>query len=173
MPAERTAEQMQAEFPEQVMRGPFGGIQSELPLDSIEKLGFRDCVNIISRKGVMGTAPGYVSLLGGNNTEANPVLGAYDFFDAGGARHQVVFYQDVLFSWDGPSQTWTQLTTAIGPTGRASNYFAFEDVNYLMCYTQGSIRYRHGAVAELPSRLRVRLRRCILWSLLATSLLAT
>jgi hypothetical protein len=41
----------QEESPEFSIRGPFGGVQSEMPLEAIENSGFADCENIMFRQG--------------------------------------------------------------------------------------------------------------------------
>jgi hypothetical protein len=135
MPGQRIQQQIQDEFPEMSIRGPFGGVQSEMPPDAIERLGFLNVSNFYSRKSVMQPAAGYQSLLAQFGPQTGPVLGAYDFFDAAGTRHQVVAYQGQLYEWVGGIAN--PIATASGPTGDSSDYFAFADVNYTMCYTQG------------------------------------
>ena len=45
------------ELPEFPVRGPFGGIQSELPLDMIEGLGFANALNVMFYKGATRVRP--------------------------------------------------------------------------------------------------------------------
>ena len=106
-----------------------------MPPDAYEKIGFADVLNIFSRKSMMQSAVGWQSLLAAPNLETNPVLGAYDFFDATGTRHQVVFYQDALWEWT--LDSWNSVPLIAPLSGSASDYFAFEDLNYLMAFTNG------------------------------------
>lgn len=125
----------QREYNEQPLRGPFGGIQSEMPPDAIEDVGFSDTLNLLFRKGIGQTAPGYASL-GIPAGETGQPAGIYDFFDAAANRWQVLAYNDALWSWD-PVAGWSKITTASGPSGAPWQTFSFAEVNYQMCYSQG------------------------------------
>lgn len=102
------------EFP---IRGPFGGVQSEIPLDAIERLGFDDCLNIILRKAMASVRPSYTALP--TMVGSEPINGVADFFDVNGNRIQVVITPTKMYKWDGVGDTWVQITgTLTGPTDR-------------------------------------------------------
>lgn len=85
--------------------GPFGGIQSELPLSLIEDYGFADTQNICFRMGEAQHRPSYVPL------PAIPALGFGEyvttfaaFYDSLGLQQQVIFTNNGNLrplKWDG------------------------------------------------------------------------
>lgn len=125
-----------AENPEIVWRGPFGGIQSELPLDAIEGLGFQDVVNVIFRISKMTTRPSYTALPAIPAPQER-IVGISDFFDANGDRVQVVVTPTRLVKWDPGAQNWVIIN---GPplTGATSRLFTFTSLNYKLLFSQGN-----------------------------------
>lgn len=119
------------------LRGPFGGIQSELPLDAIETIGFADLRNIILRQGSAATRPGYAILTALPAPANEPIIGIVDFFNGLGNRIQAVLTPTRLLLWNGSGAgSWTQIT---GPalTGTASQLFSSAVVNAKLLFSQG------------------------------------
>jgi hypothetical protein len=120
------------EFP---IVGPFGGVQSELPLDQIENYGFADTSNFLFRKGVAYVRPGFTALPAFPAPINEPVLGIADFYNKNGNRIQVVMTQTRLLQWNGAG--WTPITgTAFA--GTASQTFGWDVINNKLCFSQGS-----------------------------------
>jgi hypothetical protein len=112
--------------------GPFGGIQSEAPLERIEMLGFADAVNVIFRKGAVWARPQLYQQLPALD---GPIVGVADFFDVQGERHQVVMTPTSMYVWDGGAQTFDLLTGAL--TGSASQLFTSTVVADKLLFSQG------------------------------------
>lgn len=128
-----TTEEMR-EFP---ITGPFGGIQTELPLDQIENYGFATIDNFMLRKGAASLRPGFTVLPAFSAPANEYILGFADFFNASGVRQQVAFTQTRLFKWNAGPQTWTQITgTAF--TGSTSQPFSWDVVANKLCWSQGA-----------------------------------
>jgi len=121
------------EFP---ITGPFGGVQSELPLDQIEDYGFADSTNFLFRKGVAYVRPGFTALPAFPTPANEPVLGIADFFTKNGVRVQVVMTQTRLLQWNPLTQTWTNITGA-GFTGSATQVFSWDVLNNKLLFSQG------------------------------------
>lgn len=122
------------EFP---ITGPFGGIQSELPLDAIENYGFQDSANFLFRKGVAYVRPGFTVLPAFPLTPGEPILGITNFFNKNGVRIQVVFTQTKLWKWNAGTQNWTQITgTAF--TGSPTQTFGYDVIGNKLCWSQGA-----------------------------------
>lgn len=121
----------QVEFP---LTGPFGGVQSELPLTEIEQIGFADTRNFLFRKGFASMRPGWTALPAFPLTPSEPIMAVADFFNANGAHIQCVLTPTKL--WQFVSGNWTQIT---GPAfgGSASQLFAWDALNYKLCFSQG------------------------------------
>ena len=122
----------QVEFP---ITGPFGGVQSELPLTEIEQLGFADTRNILFRKGFASMRPGWTALPAFPLSPNEPILAVADFFNVNGVQIQCVITPTKL--WQFISGGWTQIT---GPafTGTTTQLFAWDVLNYLLCFSQGT-----------------------------------
>lgn len=133
MPTQRDTSK---ELPEIAWRGPFGGIQSELPGDSIEGVGFTDCVNMIFRKSNCTTRPGYTTLPA-IPAPVERILGMADFFTIFGVRVQVIMTPTRLIKWDSTAQNWVVIA---GPalTGGPAQYFRWTVLNYMLCFSQGN-----------------------------------
>jgi hypothetical protein len=122
------------ELYEAALTGPFGGVQSELPLTEIEAFGFADVKNFIFRKGAAYVRPGWTALPPFPLTPNEPIMGVADFFNSVGVQIQVVFTPTKL--WQFVNGGWTQIT---GPvfTGNTTQLFAWDSLNYLLCFSQG------------------------------------
>jgi hypothetical protein len=127
--------QTNGELPEVAWRGPFGGIQSEMPPDGIEGLGFTDVVNMIFRKSNMTTRFGYtkVPAIPAPN---EPILGIADFFTDLGLRVQVIMTPTRLIQWNPGPQTWSVVP---GPalTGPQNQFFSWSVLDYQLAFSQG------------------------------------
>ena len=121
------------EFP---IVGPFGGVQSELPLDQIENYGFADTTNFLFRKGVAYVRPGFTVLPPFPIDPGKAVLGVADFFNKNGVRIQVAITQNRMFQWNPGTQTWTEIT-GTGFTGSATQLFGWDVVGNKLCFSQG------------------------------------
>src|ERR1700733_12949623 len=137
MPAilDRKSEVMIEELKEFPITGPFGGVQSELPLTEIENYGFADSTNILFRKGVAYVRPGWTALPQWPTAPFNePMIGCADFFNSQGTHIQCALTPTRLFQWN---SGWTQIT---GPafTGTASQIFNWDVLGYKLCFTQGA-----------------------------------
>lgn len=125
------------EMPEFPIVGPFGGLQSELPLDQIEDYGFADTTNVLFRKGTAQLRPGITVLPPFPAPAVEPVLGIADFFNANGNRIQTVLTDTRLLQWNASSSDWTVIT---GPpfTGTPTQTWAWDVVGEKLCFSQGS-----------------------------------
>jgi hypothetical protein len=120
------------EFP---MVGPFGGVQSELPLDQIENYGFADTTNFLFRKAVAYSRPGFTALPPFPAPANEAVVGIADFYNRLGSRLQVVFTPTRLLLWTGSG--WNVIP---GPpfTGAASQFFSWTVVGNKLVFSQGA-----------------------------------
>jgi hypothetical protein len=119
------------EFP---ITGPFGGVQSELPLDQIENYGFADTTNFLFRKGVAYVRPGFTPLPPFPAPVGEAVLGIADFYNRLGTRIQTVLTQTRLLQWSGAG--WTQIT-GTPFTGASTQDFDWAVVGNKLCWSQG------------------------------------
>jgi hypothetical protein len=124
------------EMPEFPITGPFGGIQSELPLDQIEDYGFADSTNILFRKGVAYLRPGYTLVTPFPSDPTQSVLGIADFFDSVGVRHQVVLTQTHMWEFISSTESWVEITGP-GFTGSPTQTWAWDVVANKLCFSQG------------------------------------
>lgn len=132
--SDRVSQARQEELPEVPIRGPFGGIQSELPPGSIEPYGFSDILNMILRKGTMTVRPDFTTLPLMPNPQ-EPINGIADFFDKVGTRHQVIITPTRLIRWDIPTNQFIVVPGVL--TGPASSIFDWTVVNYKLLFSQG------------------------------------
>lgn len=135
MPAAPNREQIRSEeYQEFPITGPFGGVQSELPVDQIENYGFLNTTNFLFRKGAATLRPGFTSLTPWPSNQMEPCVGIADFFNSVGVRIQVAMTPTRLFEWNGAG--WTQINGTVF-TGTANQVFGFDVVNYKLCFSQG------------------------------------
>src|SRR5258708_9981676 len=131
----RDREQVRSEeLYEAALTGPFGGVQSELPLTEIEAYGFADVKNFLFRKGAVDVRPGWTALPVFPLTPSEPILAVADFFNVSGTRIQCVITPTKL--WQFVSGGWTQIT---GPAfgGTSAQLFSWDVLNYKLCFSQG------------------------------------
>lgn len=118
----------QSDFP---IVGPFGGIQSEVPPDRIERLGVLDATNIMFRKSGAYTRPQVYTLPVLNGS----IVGAADFFDVVGTRHQVVMTPTSAYVWNIGGNVFNILTGAL--TGAGNQLFTSAVVADKLLFCQG------------------------------------
>ena len=140
MPDARPGQLRDDELSEMTFRGPFGGIQSELPLDDIEDVGFADAQNIIFRKGAAWTRPPFQALDPVPDIVNEPRMMVADFFTSAGNRKQVIATPTRLFLWNGftPPQ-WTEINpVSMSPlAGGDDDLFTWTVVGQKLCFCQG------------------------------------
>ncbi len=135
MPAAEDRNQLRSEeLQEFPITGPFGGVQSELPLDQIENYGFADTTNILFRKGVAYSRPGFTLLPAIPAPSNESILGIADFYNRNGIRIQVIITQTRLFQWNGSG--WTQIT-GTPFSGTSTQLFDWTVVANKLCFSQG------------------------------------
>jgi len=123
------------ELPEFPLRGPFGGIQSDIPLDATERLGFADSNNMILRKSTISVRPGYDTLAAFPSPAVQETNGIADFFTAGGIRIQTVMTPTRLLRWNFGPADWTAITGTL--TGAVTDLFSWTVVNHKLLFCQG------------------------------------
>jgi len=128
------SESRSEELFETALTGPFGGVQSELPLTEIEQIGFVDCRNAILRLGAATSRPGFTALPPFPAPANEPVQAVADFYNANGTHIQCVITPTRLLQFVGGS--WNQIT---GPAFTASNnLFSWDVLNQKLCFGQGA-----------------------------------
>src|SRR6266404_6787251 len=135
MPPFQQREQTRSEeLYEAALTGPFGGIQSELPLTGIEAFGFADVSNFLFRKGAAYVRPGWTALPPFPVNPGEPIMAVADFFNLNGEHIQCVLTPTTL--WRFVNGNWTQIN---GPAfgGGVGQLFAWDVLNYVLCFSQG------------------------------------
>jgi hypothetical protein len=135
MPSVQDRTQLRSEeLYEAALTGPFGGVQSELPLSEIEAYGFADITNFILRKGAAYTRPGWTALSALPAPSNEPILASPNFYNVDGAQIQCVITPTRLLQY--VNGGWTQIT---GPAfgGNSSELFSWDVLNYKLCFSQG------------------------------------
>jgi hypothetical protein len=122
------------ELYEAALTGPFGGVQSELPLTEIEAFGFADVTNFIFRKGAAYVRPGWTALPPFPALANEPILAVADFFNVQGVHIQCVLTPTRLLQF--VTGNWTVIT---GPAfgGGPLQLFGWDVLNYELCFSQG------------------------------------
>jgi len=122
------------ELYEAALTGPFGGVQSELPLSEIEAYGFADVTNFILRKGAAYTRPGWTALPTLPAPANEPILAIPSFYNVQGALIQCIITPTRLLQF--VNGGWTQIN---GPAfgGTSSELFTWDVLNYKLCFSQG------------------------------------
>jgi hypothetical protein len=128
-----TSEELQ-EFP---ITGPFGGVQSELPLTEIENYGFSNTLNVLFRQGRGIARPSWTALTPLPSPSNEPILAFADFFNANGVHIQCVITPTRLIQWEGASSTW-QVITGAPFTGSSSDLWAWDVIGQKLCFSQGA-----------------------------------
>jgi hypothetical protein len=114
------------------MTGPWGGIQSELPLSLIEKYGVADAQNVLFRRGTAAARPAAVDITPFPLLANEPILAIASFYDSGGAENQIVITISRVIKWQ--PNAWTVLT---GPALSGIQFpFAWAVLNQELCFTQ-------------------------------------
>jgi len=131
---DRAGQLSSEELPEAPMTGPFGGVQSELPLTEIEALGFADCRNLILRLGAATARPGFTALPAFPSPTNEPIQAVPNFFNANGQEIQCVITPTRLLQFI--SGGWVNIT---GPGFTPSNnLFSWDVLNQKLCFSQGA-----------------------------------
>jgi hypothetical protein len=123
------------EFP---LTGPFGGIQSELPVTLIENYGFADCQNIAFRFGTAQHRPTYTP------TVPQPAFAVGEFattfvsfWDSIGFRQSVIFTTAANL-WDWSGVAWGKINgPALGPLVNPMIPFATAVLKQELCFANG------------------------------------
>ncbi len=118
--------------------GPFGGVQSEVPLDQVEQFGFVDVLNMVLRKSVAETRPGITALHAIPAPSNEDIVGIADFYTSANARVQVIMTLTRLLRWNQSTQDWTNIPGAVHQlTGGTGDLFTWTVVNDILCFCQG------------------------------------
>lgn len=132
MAGQQPGQLREAELPEYTFSGPFGGVQSEVPLDKIGLTGFADAQNVLFRKSSIQIAPLFAPVsLPISGTAL--VVGMADFFNVNGTRRFVAWTSDgKMWFWSG---AWTQVTGTL-LTGTAQQFISWDVVGYKLYFSQ-------------------------------------
>lgn len=161
MPLESQRTGPNGSLPDSAMRGPFGGIQSEMPLDMIEGLGFADTLNIMFHKACARVRPALqngpaqpkivrimdlVGLIseqqwspaGGFPSDYpaggfEPWMAIGDFFASNGTRRQFALTPSRLLYYD--NGIWNTVVGAL--TGTAIDQIVWTVVGETLCFSNG------------------------------------
>jgi len=142
------------------LKGPFGGILSEVPPHFYEQFqGFADVQNISFRLAQAMVRFGYSSLTLMPNPQ-EPIVGIFDFFNSNGNRIQTIVTPTRLIQWNGASSTWTVITGTL--TGALTALFTAAVVNQKLLFCQGTDKvqlwdgitagFANAAAAAVPAR---------------------
>lgn len=135
MPSASSREQLRSEeLFEAALTGPFGGVQSELPLTEIEEFGFADVKNFLFRKGAAYVRTGWTALPPFPTPANEPILAVADFYNIAGTHIQCVITPTRLLQFT--AGNWVVIT---GPafTGTSAQLFSWDILNYKLCFSQG------------------------------------
>lgn len=135
MPASANRAQLESEeLFEAALTGPFGGVQSELPLSEFEEFGFADAKNFFFRKGAAYVRSGWKALPPFPAPANEPILAVADFFNVVGTHIQCVITPTRLLQFT--AGNWVVIT---GPafSGSSSQLFSWDVLNYKLCFSQG------------------------------------
>ena len=126
------------EFEEFSNVGPFGGIQSEVPLDQVEQFGQTDILNMLLRRSIVEARPGFTTLPALPAPTNEDIVGIADFYTNTSVRVQVLMTLTRLIQWNSGPQTFTNVPPGSGAlTGVAANLFTWAVVNNTLCFCQG------------------------------------
>lgn len=122
----------QDELPEYPFVGPFGGIQTEVPLDKIGTTGFQDVQNVMFWKSQARSFPAFTPVAGGSPS-GEIIIGIADFFNVNGLRLSVVWTPTKMYSY--ASGVWTQVTGA-ALTGNSLQFMSWDVIGYKLYFSQ-------------------------------------
>jgi hypothetical protein len=118
--------------------GPFGGVQSEVPLDQVEQFGQIDILNMLLRKSAAETRPGFTALHALPAPANEDIVGIADFYTNAAARIQTIQTLTRLLQWDPTAQNWVNIPPGSGAlTGGTGDLFTWTVVNNILCFCQG------------------------------------
>lgn len=118
--------------------GPFGGVQSEVPLDQVEQFGQTDVLNMMLRKSIAETRSGYMTLPALPAPSNEDIVGMADFYTTNGVRLQVIMTLTRLLLWNNSTQAWTNVPNTVAPlAGGTLNLFTWTVVDNRLCFCQG------------------------------------
>ena len=119
--------------------GPFGGVQSEVPQDQVEQFGQLDVLNMVLRKSVAETRPGFTVLPAYPAPANEDTTGIADFFTTTAVRVQMVMTLTRLLKWNSVAQNWVNIPpfTGLALTGGPADLFTWTVVNNMLCFCQG------------------------------------
>jgi hypothetical protein len=115
------------------IRGPFGGLQSEVDPDLLEKYGFRDTENMIFRQGRASVRPGFTPQepLPAPSDEA--IIGIADFFTEDEERVQTVLTATRLLQF--LNGLWVDIPAVTPFTGTDDDFWSWTVVNNLLLFS--------------------------------------
>lgn len=119
----------QDELPEYPYVGPFGGIQSEVPLDKIGRTGFQEVQNVLFRKSQARYVPAFTPLA---SPSGEPIIGIGDFFNVNGVRIAVLWTPTKMYKY--VSGVYTQITGTL--TGNTQQFMQWDVVGYKIYFSQ-------------------------------------
>lgn len=135
---DRAAQNTSEELEEFSNAGPFGGVQSEVPLDQVEQFGQVDVLNMLLRKSICETRPGFTALAPLPAPTNEDITGIADFYNSVATRIQVIMTLTRLLKWDHVGQTWVNIPPGSGAlTGGPGDLFTWAVVNDTLCFCQG------------------------------------
>jgi hypothetical protein len=133
-PLLRPGELRASELAEQPFRGPFGGIQSELPPDAIDQLGFVDASDVLFYRGLARSRPQIATIFTNGPADDTPV-GFWSLFASQGNTKLSGYFTDsnLVQFLPGPPPS---LLNAAGPvlTAASLQLYSWTVVNYKLCF---------------------------------------
>jgi hypothetical protein len=135
---DRSQQNVSEELQEFSNAGPFGGVQSEVPLDQVEQFGFVDVLNMVLRKSVAEVRPGITALHAIPAPANEDIVGIADFYTSTAVRIQVIMTLTRLLLWNFATQDWTNIPPAVNPlTGGTGDLITWTVVNDILCFANG------------------------------------
>jgi hypothetical protein len=118
--------------------GPFGGVQSEVPLDQVEQFGQVDVLNMFLRRSFAETRSGFTTLPAIPAPANEDIVGIADFYTNQNNRIQTIQTLTRLLQWNSGTQAWVNVPPAVSAlTGVAGELFTWAVVNNILCFCQG------------------------------------
>lgn len=114
------------------MRGPFGGVQSELPPEFIEQTGFLDVYNMILRRGAIGPRSPFLPYIVLPNPQ-EPIVGVAELVTSGATRIQTIMTPTRLLQL--VNGAWVPVAGA-PLKGGPDNLFSSDVVGQKLCFCQ-------------------------------------